>query len=162
MSVADRSADAHRASRLSPRQKQCLRLTYERRTSKEIAATLGLSVGTVNTYITEAVGVLQARNRRDAAELLHACEAAASAPDIVKLQSEGVPPLRPSAAGIGASSGDWRRLLPVRSKGAIGNDLGIFTRIFWSILGGVILATGFGMLAVGMRVLSDLLRALRG
>lgn len=55
---------------LTPRQVECLRLVWERRTSKEIAAELGLSKGTVDTYIFEAVAVLGARNRREAAAML--------------------------------------------------------------------------------------------
>lgn len=158
--MGDSSASSP-AEKLSPRQRQCLRLAYDRQTSKEIAAALGLSVGTVNTYITEAIGILQARNRRHAAELLHAAEDENLPPDKVQLHSEGVsvsPALPPV---IGASSGDWRRLFPIRSKGAIGNDLGIFLRLCWPVLGGVIIAIGFGMLAVGMRVLSDICRVLR-
>lgn len=55
---------------LTPRQAECLRLVWERQTSKEIAAELGLSKGTVDTYIFEAVAVLGARNRREAAAML--------------------------------------------------------------------------------------------
>ncbi len=146
-------------TKLSPRQKQCLRLAFERKTSKEIAAELVLGVGTVNTYITEAISVLNARNRRHAAELLHTYEVTSRTPEKVQLQSEGVPegPRHPPG---GEGSDGWRRFLPVRQKGAIGNDLGIFARLSWPILGGVIIATGFGMLAVGMRVLSDIFRFL--
>lgn len=59
---------------LTPRQVECLRLVWERRTSKEIAAELGLSKGTVDTYIFEAVTALGARNRRDAAAMLYGAE----------------------------------------------------------------------------------------
>lgn len=150
------------ASRLSPRQKQCLRLAYERQTSKEIAQALGLSAGTVNTYITEAVAVLQARNRRHAAELLHAYEGGAATPEKVQSHIHGVPTASALPAPAEAGSGGLRRMLPVRPKGADGNDLGIFVRLSWPFIGGVILAIGFGMLAIGMRVLSDFFRAVLG
>ena len=66
--------------RLSPRQRECLRRVYLRSTSKEIATALDLGPGTVDTYITGAISTLKARNRRHAAELLHAYEETAGAP----------------------------------------------------------------------------------
>ena len=56
--------------RLSPRQRECLRLVWERQaTSKEIAAELGISKPTVDGYIAEAVEALGARDRREAAAI---------------------------------------------------------------------------------------------
>jgi|GEM_PF-1760531 len=57
------------ASRLSPRQRECLRLVWERRTSKEIAAELGIGSSTVDGYIKEAIETLGARDRREAAAI---------------------------------------------------------------------------------------------
>ena len=58
------------AVHLSPRQRDCLRLVWERQaTSKEIAAELGISASTVNGYIAEAIETLGARDRREAAAL---------------------------------------------------------------------------------------------
>ncbi|TCP66296.1 sigma factor-like helix-turn-helix DNA-binding protein [Sphingomonas sp. PP-CE-1G-424] len=55
---------------LSPRQRDCLQLVWERQaTSKEIAAELGISKSTVDGYIAEAVEALGARDRRAAAAL---------------------------------------------------------------------------------------------
>ena len=62
--------------RLSPRQRECLRLAYQRRTTKEIARELGIRPGTVATYCSEAIAILGADNRRHAAELLHGLERA--------------------------------------------------------------------------------------
>jgi DNA-binding CsgD family transcriptional regulator len=60
-------------ARLSPRQRDCLRLVWERQaTSKEIAVELGISKSTVDGYIREAVEELGARDRRDAAALAFA------------------------------------------------------------------------------------------
>lgn len=147
--------------RLTPRQQECLRLIYERKTSKEIASTLGLSVGTVNTYISEAISTLNARNRRHAAELLHASDPSGMTPNKVELQSEGVPPIPPTTEVEPQGSGDWRRLLPIRAKGATGNDLSVTLRILWILVLPVLAAIAFGMLAVGTRVLSDFLNLLR-
>jgi DNA-binding CsgD family transcriptional regulator len=55
---------------LSPRQHECLRLSWERLTSKEIALRLGLSPRTVDSYIAEAVEALGAADRREAARMV--------------------------------------------------------------------------------------------
>lgn len=57
---------------LSPRQLECLRLVWERRISKEIARELGISKTTVDGYIAEAVQVLGAKDRREAAAMVFA------------------------------------------------------------------------------------------
>ncbi len=54
---------------LSERERVCLRLAGQGRTSPEIAAELGLSVGTVRNYLSEAIGKLGAGNRVEAARL---------------------------------------------------------------------------------------------
>lgn len=60
-------------ARLSPRQRDCLRLVWQRQaTSKEIAAELGISKSTVDGYIAEAVEQLSARDRREAAAMVFA------------------------------------------------------------------------------------------
>lgn len=56
---------------LSTRQRECLRLVWSRRaTSKEIAAELGIGKGTVDKYIADAVELLGARDRRQAAAMI--------------------------------------------------------------------------------------------
>lgn len=47
----------------------CLRLAGQGRTSPEIAEKLGLSVGTVRNYLSEAIGKLGAGNRVEAVRL---------------------------------------------------------------------------------------------
>lgn len=74
---------------LSPRQRECLRLVWERRTSKEIAAELGISASTVDGYIKEAIGLLNARDRRDAAQIVFGT-GAITAPDKKGAESLGV------------------------------------------------------------------------
>lgn len=149
--------------RLTPRHKQCLRLTYERRVTKEIAAELDLSVGTVNTYCTEAIALLGARNRREAAEMLHAYENGRDpAPLKVELHSEGVPSHAETAPTLASEmAADWRSLLPLRRKGSPDNDLGILLRLAWIPLLALAFAIGFGMLAIGLGVLSDIIRQFR-
>jgi two-component system response regulator DesR len=54
---------------LSERERVCLRLAGQGCTSPEIAEALGLSVGTVRNYLSEAIGKLGAGNRTQAARL---------------------------------------------------------------------------------------------
>ena len=54
---------------LTERERACLRLAGQGQTGPEIAETLGLSVGTVRNYLSEAIGKLGAGNRVEAARL---------------------------------------------------------------------------------------------
>lgn len=148
------------AARLSPRQRECLRLVYDRKTSKEIAIALGLSPGTVHTYCAEAVATLGAQNRRHAAEILHGVEhgGGSAAPSEVELDPAGVPSSTPAtpSGGHGNVAPDWRRLLPFRLPGAADNDLPIFARLLWIPVLAVLLAIGFGAIVSGLGILSDL------
>lgn len=144
--------------RLSPRQAECLRLVYRRKSTKEIAAELNLAVGTVNTYLTEATQLLGARNRRDASEIFAAMEAAAG-PDKVQPHYEGVSPdAQPLPDTPPVSTTQWRRLLPLRMEGVAGNELDLVTRLAWILALAIAVAIGFGMLSVGLRVFTDLVR----
>lgn len=150
--------------RLSPRQRQCLRLVYRLRSTKQISKETGLRIGTIDTYITGAIKILDATDRRHAAELLHAYEQqmadsiVAVSPRKFELQSPGgdlpdaMVPASPSAARILVLPD----LLPVRDKGAFGNDITPVHRIVWLVLLIVALAIAFGMLLVGLEVLSRL------
>jgi len=57
---------------LTDRERQVLRLAGEGRSGPDIAATLGLSDGTVRNYLSEAISKLGARNRVDAARIARA------------------------------------------------------------------------------------------
>jgi len=145
--------------RLTPRQRECLRHVYRLKTSKEIALELGLGVGTVDTYISEAVATLRARNRRHAAELFHAYEADAMSPRKIEWENTGVGSERTDAAPekMEAPPPSWARLLPLRTLGVSANDLDLYLRYLWLVIVAIALAVGFGMLAVGLDVLSRLL-----
>lgn len=145
--------------RLTPRQRECLRHVYRLKTSKEIALELGLGVGTVDTYISEAVAILRARNRRHAAELFYAFEDDPISPRKMQWENPGVGRDLPDASPENAEppSPSWARLLPLRTMGVSANDLDLYLRYFWLVLLAIALAVGFGMLAVGLDVLSRLL-----
>jgi len=172
--------------RLSPRHRDCLRLVYRRKHTKEIAVLLGLSPGTVSGYCNEAIRILGARDRIDAAErfaLHEGVDVAAPAPagaasgDIEAAPapfSSGYPTVaapsdrHPPSGWVAATPTDrsvelptaavptWRKLLPIRTEGSTSNDLGIVARLLWIPLLALLFAIGFGMLATAVRVVSDL------
>lgn len=59
--------DPNRFDRLTRRHRECLRGVRALKGSKEIADALGIEKSTVDKYLTEAVKVIGARNRREAA-----------------------------------------------------------------------------------------------
>ncbi len=145
------------AERLSPRHRECLRLVYMRLTSKEIAAELGIGVGTVDSYIAEAMTLLGVRNRRRAAELLVSSEAdtppASSDPMFTGVSS--------TAAHSPPRTGDKQAsvrldLLPFRSSGVTRNELKPIQRLFWILQIAFAIAISFGMLVTGLEVISRL------
>src|SRR3546814_3366232 len=100
----------------------------------------------VDTYITEAISTLKARNRRHAAELFHAYEETAGDPRKFEFEKAGVVepgPDEPSRSSE-AKPLTWLQSLPFRTKGVPFNDLSPFLRFFWLVTLGIALATGFG------------------
>lgn len=127
--------------KLSPRQRECLRLHWaERLTSKEIGQRLGIAPSTVDGYFAEAVHTMEAKDRREAALLAFGETPVAS----------GGQPARVSPP----DDQGWR--VPFRT--GVHNDLSILARLLWILLLAVGCAIGFGALAGGVHVLSDLFR----
>ena len=62
--------DSAGVSRLSERQRACLRLVAQLKKTEQIAAELGISPSTVNTHIERAVATLGVPGRREAALLV--------------------------------------------------------------------------------------------
>ena len=143
--------------RLSPRHEDCLRLVYQRHTTKEIAAKLGIAPGTVSTYCSEAVALLGARDRRHAAEILHGME---TAPCNLGPQSEGVvePPVTPPPAAPPGRPAHLLGPLSPDNRDA-DNDSGIFARLAWILALAIGLAIGFGSIVSSTRAISDVVRA---
>ncbi|WP_238940978.1 helix-turn-helix domain-containing protein [Sphingomonas beigongshangi] len=81
--------DPMRFDRLSPRQRDCLRGVRALRGSKEIALDLGIEKSTVDGYLTEAVRILGARNRRDAALMFGAYEDSQAPIDAAPAEADG-------------------------------------------------------------------------
>ncbi len=171
--------DASRFDRLTKRHRECLQGVRQLKGSKEIADELGIEKSTVDSYLTEAVKVIGARNRRDAALQLerHELGVATGAPDKIGAHSarlssapDPLPFVAPpdelvvgQSGGIadepaGVRSSGFR--LPYRRKGQAGNDLSIGDRLIWIQVIALGLAIGFGMLMTGLQILTGLLEGL--
>jgi DNA-binding CsgD family transcriptional regulator len=77
-----------RVRQLTPKERACLRLVAQRRSSKEIAAELGISKTSVDTYCDRARAKLCVADRFEAARIL----IAAQGPDIASVQTIAAPP----------------------------------------------------------------------
>lgn len=148
-----------RLTLLSPRERDCLRLVGQARSSKEIAIELGLSPFTVDEYVRSAVAKLGARNRREAARLIKVSTVATS-PE--KLGDEPArlaePDLSPAAMEPAGRKGGptWR--LPFLRQGRRYNDLGWRDRLLWIVVGAVAIIVLFSQLANGMQVIESMFR----
>lgn len=175
--------DETRISRLSKRHCDVLRGVAALKKTKQIAADLGIAPGTVDGYIAEAVRVLGATDRGDAARMLARHER--DRPETVPLDTppgesggqspwvvapvptmpgSGQPVAEPDAASPmearSMRSSSLAGLLPIRRPGQRSNDLPIVARLLWIPAIAVMLAVGFGMLASGLKVFADLIERL--
>jgi DNA-binding CsgD family transcriptional regulator len=180
-------APATRFDRLSRRHRDCLRGVRDLKGSKEIADELGIEKSTVDGYLTEAVKILGARNRRDAAlqwarheaveEPVSSLKETIFAPDKIGGHSarlvDPAPvlplPVSPDEGIVGApgdpgDASSRRRSpgirMPFRRKGQRGNDLTVGDRLIWIQAIALGIAVGFGMLMSGLQVLTGLIEAL--
>lgn len=154
--------DATRFDRLNNRHRECLRLYAQRYSTAEIARIIGISENTANSYLTEAARLLDAGGRPGAAAALAQYEAD-------HLESRGrfsagdAPPPPPSTSDPAKAeeargpTKTWTALLPLR-LGARNNELSIVARLAWIPFIALLFASGFGMFAQGIRIISDLVR----
>lgn len=147
--------------RLSEYQRECLRRTFRHQTSKEIARDLDRSKYAIDQAIERAVRILGATSRIEAAQALARYEGASDriAGDPVDLAptvpAASIP--QPAVRTAGSRGPAFR--LPLRRQGEDGNTLGIGARIAWLIILPIALAIGFGMLANGLKLVSDVVAA---
>ena len=164
--------------RLSDYQRDCLRRTFRHQTSKEIARDLGKSKFAIDQAIERAVRRLGASSRIDAARALADHEGASDrmTGDPVHLAAPPLSaPSRPTAVGTtgGPIVEAARHLsgqppvnrstsfrLPLRRHGDDGNDLSIGSRLAWLIILPLAMAIAFGMLANGLKLVSDVVSAI--
>ena len=174
-------SDQTRFDRLTRRHRECLIGVRQLQGSKEIADTLGIEKSTVDSYLTEAVKVLGARNRRDAALMLDAHERLSTPEnggfarphkiggDSARLFSapSALPFLAsPDEQVVGQPGSRAERSsrfsgirLPYRRKGQTDNDLSVGDRLIWIQVIVVGSAVGFGMLATGLQVVTEILES---
>lgn len=147
-------------NQLSPRERDCLRLVGQARSSKEIAIELGLSPFTVDEYIKSAVAKIGAQNRREAARLL----AEQSGQPPIPQKSGDEPPalaeVDPSHAAMvpdgSRKTPRWR--IPILRQGRRYNELGWRERLFWIFVGALAIIVFFSQLANGMHVIQSMFR----
>lgn len=175
-------------SRLTAGHRACLRLVLEHKTSKQIAKDLGISHHTVDDRIKDAMRILGASSRVEAARLLAFADE--RSPQGLGPQPSHLASVAPLTAGFtgtmkGDETGDWPKVLredrvefdglprrdigrpawPVPAVGRRQNDLDFWQRIAWigviaigAILSFVLLLAAFGLLSAGLQILSSLIR----
>lgn len=154
---------------LSPRQRECLRLVFAFKTSKDIERELGIAKNTVDGYLAEAVRTLGARDRKHAAILFAEFEGRApQAPAEMVPQVESGDHLARVAAPapdtasevLPGTASDWRSSLPLRRKEARHNPLRPVQRLVWIVGLAILMMVAFGMLVSGLAVLTEIFRAI--
>ncbi len=123
---------------------------------------LGIAPGTVTSYCTEAIALLAARNRRDAAEILHQLESdtVSDAPSKEGVRSARVDVDGQIVAAIPPAvrpAHPWGPLSPANRDAD--NDARIANRLAWILALAIGFAVGFGSIVAAARALSDVVRA---
>lgn len=169
--------------KLTEPQRVCLRKVWARRNSKEIALELGISHHTVDKRLERAIRTLGATTRFEAARLLAEHEGVTYerlvsepididravtidtlAPSINERIGEGQPERnmvreerQPYQAAFEQPGASFR--LPIRGGRRTINDLTVRQRLGWMLMLPLAFAVAFGMLAIGLRTLLDLVEA---
>lgn len=145
---------------LAPRERQCLRLVFEFKTSKDIERELGIAKSTVDGYLADAVRKLGARDRKHAAVLFAAHEGrgtqAESGADPARVVTTTIAGAVPAMQGW---PGDWRSVVPLRRRDARHNPLSPQQRLMWVVLSAAAMMIGFGMLVSGLAALTEIFTA---
>ena len=118
--------------RLTERQKTCLRLVGQGRTSKEISRELGISPATVDNHVRDALALLQVETRAEAARQLLAHDRGERLTSQLISQPDGIARTGAAAAVSHAADGPrrgWRELL-VPPLGGSRNTLRPEAKIF--------------------------------
>jgi DNA-binding CsgD family transcriptional regulator len=127
------------AERLTPKERECLRLAQENRSSKEIARQLGISHTSVDTHIRRALAKLNLRDRYEAARLL------------AQLERDDGHPAPVAAAQPGFR---WDDLAShIRSLVPPIESLGIWHRMVLVVAAAILMALIFGIVLNAMRTL---------
>ncbi|TMJ19669.1 MAG: helix-turn-helix transcriptional regulator [Alphaproteobacteria bacterium] len=165
--------------RLTEKQRECLRLVYAHKETKEIARQLGLSPDGVNQRIKTAMNTLGVSRRRDAAQMLAEAEGLGTYPPLVyrsrDIASASEPAmLGPSTEGGRQSgfSGEAMRedqaafwvapqsrepALPLPIGRMRPDDIGLVGRLAWIAAITIGVALAFGALIAGVEGLTRLI-----
>lgn len=128
--------DANHLSRLTDKQRECLRLVYAHMSSKEIAQKLGIEPGTVDQYVKAAMRTLGVSDRRAAARMLADSEGYESpGPVALRLQDEPAP--------FDAEPARRQPILPLPLEGLRPTHVGWGKRIAWIVLIAIGIALAF-------------------
>jgi len=92
-----------RVERLSERQRECLRLVYQRFTSKEIGLKLGVAPDTVDQHIKRAMRTLGTGSRAEAARLVFVHDQGDT--QLLGTQSQPIAPAPPNVAQAAQNEG---------------------------------------------------------
>lgn len=170
-----------RLERLTDKQRQCLRLVYAHKETKEIARILGLSPDGVTQRIKSAMRALGVDRRRDAALILAEAEGLTAYPRQVYPSQDIASPLElatitPSiegerqyeASSVGAMREEQSVFetatslqprgfqLPLPIWGGRPRDLGSLQRLGWVFAIMLIVAFMFGIFVTGLEALTNL------
>lgn len=171
-------------SKLTTRQRDCLRLVLAHKQSKEIGRELGISPMTVDNHFRSAIQTLGVSNRLEAALLLDSFEREGtsqqltSQPETVVSRTQS--PIMSSPADAGGQREMYNALredqvpyrtyreigmvdfpLPVPTRGKPRNDLTIAQRLFWIAILIFGMGLGAGALLSGFATLSNIVLALK-
>lgn len=176
-------------SKLTARQRDCLRLVLHHKQSKEIGRELGISPMTVDNHFRSAIQILGVSNRLEAARLLASYEGEAPGAPSQWLTSQPLPVVSqlerpiiapPVDAGDGqrdmmsalredqvpyrtyAEHGFTSIPLPVPTRGKPRNDLTIAQRLFWIAALVFGMGIGAGALLSGFAALTNIVLAIKG
>jgi DNA-binding CsgD family transcriptional regulator len=177
--------DADRLSRLTDKQRDCLRLVLMHRSSKEIARQLGIGADAVDQRVKTAMRTLGVDSRVEAARMLAEYEGTQPYQRFVYQPSDVVPPAAPAMfspaaidgngtqgtqAGLAVreeqalfralpwqTSGTLALPLPVEGKGR--NELSAWQRAGWIVAIAIGTAIGFGAFLSGLEALGQLVNS---
>ena len=173
-----------RFDRLTDKQRECLRLVFMHRSSKEIARELGVGSDAVDQRIKTAMRTLGVESRTEAARLLAQHEGMGPYQRLVYQRPDVAPDPVPPSFDPQANEGErtaeeaygtavreeqamfqtmqWRpaRALPfpLPVEGERRNDLGPLQRLAWIVGIAIGTAIGFGAFLTGLQALDQLVR----
>jgi DNA-binding CsgD family transcriptional regulator len=171
-----------RIERLTDKQRECLRLVFMHRSSKEIARELGIGVDAVDQRIKTAMRTLDVESRTEAARMLASHEGMGPYQRLVYQMPDVVPEPAVPSFGTGSTEGmratdepygmavreeqasfhtlQWQpaRSLPfsLPVEGGHRNSLGPWQRLGWIVLIAIGTAIGFGAFLSGLEALAQL------